>query len=97
MLGQLSDIEEDYGGAACNKMVGVATVGGKASFISKVGRDELGELFAKHLAESGVENRMLSSLTATGTVLSAVTPDAERTMVTFLGASNEVVASEITS
>lgn len=97
IMDQVENPQRVPGGAACNTMVGVAKLGGKASFISKVGRDELGELFAKHLAESGVENRMLSSLTATGTVLSAVTPDAERTMVTFLGASNEVVTSEITS
>lgn len=84
------------GGSACNTMVGVAKLGAKASFISKVGRDELGALFAEHLKKAGVENRMLSSSTATGTVLSAVTPDAERTMFTFLGASNEVTAKEMT-
>lgn len=85
------------GGAACNTMVGVAKLGGRASFFSKIGRDALGETFAKHLAESDVENRLLTSSTATGTVLSAVTPDAERTMFTFLGASNEIVASEVTT
>jgi sugar/nucleoside kinase (ribokinase family) len=95
VLDQIQSPERVPGGAACNTMVGVARLGGKAAFISKVGRDELGELYAKHLSDSGVENFMLSSSTATGTVLSAVTPDAERTMVTFLGASNEVVASEI--
>ena len=83
------------GGAACNTVVGVAKLGGRASFLSKVGNDELGELFARHLEKCGVENRMTKSSVATGTVLSAFTPDAERTMFTFLGASNEFFASEI--
>ncbi len=83
------------GGSACNTIVGVAKLGGKASFLSKVGNDEFGELFARHLEKCGVENRMTKSSLATGTVLSAVTPDAERTMFTFLGASNDFYASEI--
>ncbi len=83
------------GGSACNTVVGVAKLGGRASFLSKVGNDELGELFARHLEKCGVENRMAKSSVATGTVLSAITPDAERTMFTFLGASNEFFASEI--
>lgn len=83
------------GGSACNTIVGVAKLGGKASFLSKVGNDELGERFAQYLESCGVENRMTKSSVATGTVLSAVTPDAERTMFTFLGASNDFYASEI--
>lgn len=83
------------GGSACNTIVGVAKLGGRASFVSKVGNDEFGELFARHLEKCGVENRMTKSSLATGTVLSAVTPDAERTMFTFLGASNDFYAPEI--
>ncbi len=83
------------GGAACNTVVGVARLGGRASFVSKVGNDKLGELFARHLEKCGVENRMTKSSVPTGTVLSAITPDAERTMFTFLGASNEFFATEI--
>ena len=83
------------GGSACNTMVGVAKLSGKASFVSKVGNDDFGRLFARHLENSGVENRMATSSVSTGTVLSAVTPDAERTMFTFLGASNEFSASDI--
>ncbi|MBP5247467.1 MAG: adenosine kinase [Fibrobacter sp.] len=97
VLDQIHNAQRVPGGAACNTMVGVAKLGGKSSFLAKVGRDELGELYAKHLTDSGVENFLLQSWTETGTVLSAVTPDAERTMLTFLGASNEVVPSEIHS
>ncbi|MCK9182673.1 MAG: adenosine kinase [Fibrobacteraceae bacterium] len=84
------------GGSACNTMVGIARLGGKASFLSKVGRDSLGEVFEKHLRDMHVESCLLKSSTATGTVLSAVTPDAERTMFTFLGASNELSSADVT-
>ncbi len=84
------------GGACCNTMVGLSHLGGRSSFFSKVGRDALGEVFQKHLVENGVESHLRLSSTATGSVLSAVTPDAERTMLTFLGASNEITVSDIT-
>ncbi|MCF0216138.1 MAG: adenosine kinase [Fibrobacteraceae bacterium] len=84
------------GGSACNTMVGYAKLGGKASFISKVGKDQLGLLFENHLKNSQVESKMERTDTATGCVLSAVTPDAERSMWTFLGASNKLAATDFT-
>ncbi len=76
------------GGSTCNTMVGLSRLGGKASFISKVGDDELGRLFLDHLKKNGVESKVGKSDVATGCVFSAVTPDAQRSMWTFLGASN---------
>ena len=76
------------GGSTCNTMVGLAKLGGKAAFISKVGDDDLGRLFLKHLETSGVESKVGISDAATGCVFSAVTPDAQRSMWTFLGASD---------
>lgn len=84
------------GGSTCNTMVGIAKLGGKAAFISKVGRDELGELFQKHLSDSKVESRMGMADAATGCVFSAVTPDAERSMWTFLGASSNLGENDFT-
>ncbi|MCQ2104921.1 MAG: adenosine kinase [Fibrobacter sp.] len=84
------------GGSTCNTMVGIAKLGGKAAFISKVGRDELGELFQKHLVDSKVESRMGIADAATGCVFSAVTPDAERSMWTFLGASSNLGENDFT-
>lgn len=82
------------GGSTCNTMVGIAKLGGDAAFISKVGDDELGRLFQEHLKANGVENRMGISEVATGCVFSAVTPDAQRSMWTFLGASNDMKSED---
>lgn len=82
------------GGSTCNTMVGLSRLGGRAAFISKVGDDELGRLFASHLAKNGVESKMGLSEAATGCVFSAVTPDAERSMWTYLGASDFLTSED---
>lgn len=84
------------GGSACNTLVGVSRLGARAAFLSKVGKDSLGEVFENHLKDSGVESLLKVSKTATGSVLSAVTPDAQRTMLTYLGASSELCADDVT-
>lgn len=95
----LSSLEKPIrvpGGSTCNTMVGIAKLGGNASFISKVGDDELGRLFKDHLKNSGVESRMGVSDVATGCVFSAVTPDAQRSMWTYLGASSNLGEADFT-
>lgn len=87
-LGSLESPVRVPGGSTCNTMVGIAKLGGRAAFISKVTKDELGDLFQEHLKKSGVESKMGISDVATGCVFSAVTPDAQRSMWTFLGASD---------
>lgn len=82
------------GGSTCNTMVGISKLGGDSAFISRVGDDELGRLFQNHLKSYDVENRMGLSQVATGCVFSAVTPDAERSMWTFLGASNDMKSED---
>lgn len=82
------------GGSTCNTMVGLARLGGNAAFISKVGNDELGLLFQEHLKKNGVESKMGLSDVATGCVFSAVTPDAQRSMWTYLGASDFLVSED---
>ncbi|MCQ2089899.1 MAG: adenosine kinase [Fibrobacter sp.] len=93
----LSSLEKPIrvpGGSTCNTMVGVAKLGGRAAFISKVAKDELGDLFQAHLKNSGVESKMGISDVATGCVFSAVTPDAQRSMWTYLGASDFLVSED---
>ena len=92
-LGSLKNPLRVPGGSTCNTMVGLSRLGGKAAFISKVGNDELGNIFKKHLQDNGVESKVGLSDAATGCVFSAVTPDAQRSMWTYLGAS-DFLASE---
>lgn len=77
------------GGSAGNTAAGVAALGGKAGFIGQVAPDQLGEFYRHDLTATGVEFTTpaadLGEPTARSMVL--VTPDAHRTMNTFLGAA----------
>ena len=85
------------GGSACNTILGVGKLGGPARFIGKRGLDELGKLFEISLKKHNVEPVLFESHSPTGRVLSIITPDAQRSMFTFLGASAETKPEEITS
>jgi len=83
------------GGSACNTIVGVGKLGAPARFIGKRGSDELGHTFEKSLIASNVDPVLFTSPSATGHVLSIITPDAQRSMLTYLGASAETQPAEI--
>ena len=83
------------GGSACNTIVGVGKLGGNARFIGKCGQDAMGGLFKKDLQNSHVDPILMKSASPTGRVLSIVTPDAQRSMFTHLGAASELIPDEI--
>ncbi len=83
------------GGASCNTIVGVSQLGGKARFIGRRGADDLGDFFEEQVASAGVETLVSRSESATGRVLSVITPDAQRSMFTCLGASVEMKPEDI--
>jgi sugar/nucleoside kinase (ribokinase family) len=84
------------GGSACNTILGVGKLGAKARFIGKRGEDELGLMFETGLKKHNVEPILFKSGLPTGHVLSIITPDAQRSMFTYLGASSETHPTEIT-
>ena len=81
---------EVSGGSAANTVVGVASLGGRAHYVGKVRDDQLGEVIGHDLRATGVgyDTPRATSGPATGRCLVLVTPDAQRTMSTFLGASS---------
>ena len=83
---------EISGGSAANTVVGVASFGGRAHYVGKVRDDQLGEVFAHDLRSMGVgySTRAATSGPSTGRCLVLITPDAQRTMSTFLGASSRL-------
>ena len=85
------------GGAACNTIVGVGNLGGDARFIGRRGNDVYGQAFEKQIVNCNVEPVVSISDSPTGKVLSVITPDAQRSMFTFLGASTELDPESITS
>jgi sugar/nucleoside kinase (ribokinase family) len=95
--GATAGVKSSPGGSASNTLVGIGNLGGRARMIGRVGRDALGESFRAGLRHAGVEERVRVSDDAdTGHVLSVVTPDAQRTMFTFLGASSALHPDDIT-
>ncbi|MBN1578240.1 MAG: adenosine kinase [Chitinispirillaceae bacterium] len=84
------------GGSACNTILGIGKLGNSARFIGKRGNDNYGTLFEEGVHSHGVEPVLQTSSTPTGNVLSIITPDAQRTMFTFLGASSEMDPGAIT-
>lgn len=90
---------EISGGTAANTMVGIASLGGRSAFIGRVRDDQLGELFAHDIRSAGVrfETPPARDGLPTGRCLIIVTPDAERTQNTFLGAAAELGADDVTA
>ncbi len=78
---------EASGGSAANTVAGLASLGLAAGFIGQLGDDQLGQIFAHDIRSLGVEFATRDGIGATGTCLILVTPDAQRTMNTFLGAA----------
>jgi sugar/nucleoside kinase (ribokinase family) len=83
---------EVSGGSAANTMAGLASLGARAGFIGKLRNDQLGGIFRHDIRASGVRfgTDAASSGPPTARCLIFVTPDAQRTMGTFLGASVEL-------
>lgn len=78
--------KQSSGGSAANSLIAVAVLGGRAYYACKVGKDELGTFYLNDLEASGVAcNRDHRADGTTGRCLVLITPDAERTMNTFLG------------
>ena len=98
LLAHVKDIHSrrSGGGSAGNTVVALAQLGGKAFYACRVANDELGAFYAKDLRANGVGSNLQDapladpSSVATGECMVMVTPDTERSMSTFLGATAEL-------
>jgi sugar/nucleoside kinase (ribokinase family) len=88
---------EVSGGSAANTAAGVASFGGAAGFIGKVRDDQLGQVFTHDIRALGVEFATAPATAgpATARCLVMVTPDAQRTMSTYLGAATALGPDDI--
>ena len=84
------------GGSVANSIVALAQNNIKSAFIGKVGKDEVGNSFIRGLEkESCFANEAQSDESETGRCLVIVTPDAQRTMSTYLGISQKLKSNDI--
>ena len=100
LIAQLEDAHESMtcGGSAANTIIALAQMGAKTHLDCRVASDMTGQIFARDLHDSGVNSNLdFKPLPDghTGKCLVFVTPDADRTMNTFLGVSAELDASDI--
>ncbi len=97
IYGAMAAAVEISGGSAANSTACVASLGGKAGFIGKVADDTLGEIFRHDLHAMGVEFEAapLRDGPETGRCLVNVTPDAQRSMTTFIGAAEYASVADV--
>jgi sugar/nucleoside kinase (ribokinase family) len=86
------------GGSAANTVIGVSQFGGKSFYSCLVAKDDLGKFFLQDLKRNGVNTNLTPEISPegiTGKVLVMTTPDADRTMNTFLGISSKLSAEHL--
>jgi sugar/nucleoside kinase (ribokinase family) len=93
----LGDTVQVAGGSAANTCACLASLGGTARFVGKVADDELGAVYRKSLTDLGIAftTPAMDDGLPSGRCLIAVTPDAERSMSTYLGAAGELHPDDI--
>ena len=90
LFSKISEYKVESGGSAANTAVGYSSFGGNSIFFGSVGKDYFGLNFKKNLNDLGIqffscEDNLLNSKTSKSLIL--ISPDGERTMCTYLGAS----------
>jgi len=97
IYGQIGTGVEASGGSAANTAAAVASLGGDAAFLGKVRDDEFGEIFAHDLRATGVHDATIPATSGPRTAhcLVLITPDAQRTMCTYLGIAGQLSAEDV--
>jgi sugar/nucleoside kinase (ribokinase family) len=97
IYGAMGQAAEISGGSAANTIVGVASFGARAAFVGKVKNDTLGKVFQHDIRAAGIvyDTKPAEGGPSTARCYVIVTPDGERTMNTFLGAAQDLHASDV--
>ena len=97
LIANLKIEETVAGGSVANSIVGLSQLGNNVGFIGKVSDDDLGSKYENGLKKENVKYfyTKKKELSPTGTCLILITPDSERTMVTFLGIAGKINESDI--
>ena len=97
LLSTLKIEETVSGGSVANSIVALSQLGNKVGFIGKISDDDLGNKYEEGLKKEDVEffYSKKKEVIPTGTCLILITPDSERTMVTFLGTAGKINENDI--
>ena len=83
------------GGSASNTIDGLASLGIDCGYIGKIGRDTYGDLFKKEMISRHISTKLFFGKNRTGTAITLISKDAERTFATYLGAAIELEAEDL--
>jgi sugar/nucleoside kinase (ribokinase family) len=83
------------GGSAANTIHGLAMLGVNAGYIGSVGKDQAGDFFENDMRNAGVATILTRRNSVTGTAVTLISPDSERTFATHLGAATELSADDL--
>jgi sugar/nucleoside kinase (ribokinase family) len=99
IIAKLNEKEIAPGGSASNTLIGLLNLGETGAFLGKVGKDQRGDYFTEAFQNAGGELIAFkkSCSTPTGTCISLVTPDTQRTLRPYLGAAAELSVDEVSS
>jgi len=89
------DYVNSSGGSSSNVMIGVSKLGGSSCFIGKVSKDESGDLYEDLIIGNGVKPKLSRTNKRTGTAITFITPDNERSFATYLGAALELREEDV--
>ncbi len=97
LLSNLKIEDTISGGSVANSIVGLSQLGNKVGFIGKISDDELGAKYEEGLKKENVKYfySKKKETIPTGTCLILITPDSERTMVTFLGTAGKINENDL--
>ena len=100
LLGAIENaqMERKSGGSAANSVIALSQFGGKSFYSCKVANDEFGDFYLKDMNDAGVDTNLDQKEREAGTTgkcLVMITPDADRTMNTFLGATTNISETEV--
>lgn len=97
LYGRMGAAIETSGGSCANTIAGLASLGGRGAFFGKVKADQLGDVFAHDITSLGVRfpAPVATDGPPTGRCLILVTPDAQRSMSTYLGAAQNLTPEDI--
>ncbi len=98
IYGKMGPATEMSGGSVANTIAGFASLGGRASYIGRVHDDQLGRIFQHDMKSLGVEVRLPPAPDGAPTARCyiLISADGQRTMQTYLGASLELAAADVT-
>ena len=97
ILNDCNIIKKVSGGSAANTVVSLSNLGNNVEFIGRIKDDEFGNFFSKDIKESGAtfNSKYVETRESSAHSVILITPDAQRTMCTYLGASTEFEPDDI--